>query len=71
MNPYLFGGIFVDYIIRGRYHLIPKHPEVVDSTDLAALLLPAAAAPAEQAAATEQTAMGTDTGRKDRTSANE
>lgn len=85
VNPYLFGGIFVDYIIRGRYHLIPKHPEVVDPTDLTALRLPAARAPAEQAAATgaeaamavssvmasEQTAMGTDTGPKEQASTDE
>ncbi|MFP5276403.1 MAG: hypothetical protein ACLGPM_04765 [Acidobacteriota bacterium] len=85
LNPYLFGGIFVDYIIRGRYHLIPKHPEVVDSTDLEALTLPAERAPAEQAAAagvdavmavssataSQQTAMGTDTGQKGHTSGDE
>ncbi len=23
-NPYLAGGLFVDYVVRGRYHLIPK-----------------------------------------------
>ena len=28
-NPYLAGGLFVDYLVRGRYHLIPKHPEVL------------------------------------------
>lgn len=85
MNPYLFGGILVDYIIRGRYHLIPKHPEVVDATDLEVLRLPVSRAPAEQeaatgvqaaiavnsAAASEQTAMGTDTAQKEPTSANE
>ena len=26
MNPYIAGGLFVDYLVRGRYHLIPKHP---------------------------------------------
>ena len=34
INPYVFGGIFVDYMVRGRYHLIPKHPEVVEAGDL-------------------------------------
>jgi hypothetical protein len=24
VNPYLAGGLFVDYMVRGRYHLIPK-----------------------------------------------
>jgi hypothetical protein len=27
LNPYLAGGLFVDYVVRGRYHLIPKDPE--------------------------------------------
>jgi hypothetical protein len=37
MNPYLAGGILVDYLVRGRFHLIPKHPERLGPTDLAAL----------------------------------
>ena len=37
VNPYLTGGIFVDYIVRGRYHLVPKHPEVVNADHLAPL----------------------------------
>ena len=36
-NPYLAGGLFVDYLVRGRYHLIPKHPEMLGPNDLAAL----------------------------------
>lgn len=36
-NPYLGGGLFVDYLVRGRYHLIPKHPEVLGPTNLAGL----------------------------------
>jgi hypothetical protein len=27
VNPYLAGGLFVDYFLRGRYHLIPKYPQ--------------------------------------------
>jgi hypothetical protein len=27
VNPYLAGGLFVDYFVRGRYHLIPKSPQ--------------------------------------------
>ena len=33
-NPYLAGGLFVDYLVRGRYHLIPKHPAMVEPNDL-------------------------------------
>jgi hypothetical protein len=44
MNPYLAGGIFVDYMVRGRYHLIPKHPEVLGPNNLAALTSPASPA---------------------------
>jgi hypothetical protein len=39
-NPYLGGGLFVDYLVRGRYHLIPKHPEVLGPTELTALTEP-------------------------------
>ncbi|MGA3102545.1 MAG: hypothetical protein ABSD61_11845, partial [Terracidiphilus sp.] len=39
-NPYLAGGLFVDYLARGRYHLIPKQPEVVEPNDMAALTGP-------------------------------
>jgi hypothetical protein len=41
-NPYLAGGLFVDYLVRGRYHLIPKHPEVLGPENFAALTAPAA-----------------------------
>ena len=37
INPYLAGGLFVDYLVRGRYHLIPKHPEVLGPDNLSAL----------------------------------
>ncbi len=37
MNPYLAGGLFVDYLVRGRYHLIPKDPEMLGRANLAAL----------------------------------
>ena len=42
MNPYLAGGIFVDYLVRGRFHLIPKHPEKLGPMNLSALTSPAA-----------------------------
>lgn len=37
VNPYLAGGLFVDYLVRGRYHLIPKHPEMLDPSRIEAL----------------------------------
>ncbi len=37
LNPYLAGGLFVDYIVRGRYHLIPKLHEVLRPDKLATL----------------------------------
>jgi hypothetical protein len=37
VNPYLAGGLFVDYLIRGRYHLIPKHPEVLGPMNMTPL----------------------------------
>lgn len=39
-NPYLAGGLFVDYLVRGRYHLIPKHPLVLGPENLATLTGP-------------------------------
>jgi hypothetical protein len=37
VNPYLAGGLFVDYIVRGRYHLIPKNPQLLGPQNLLAL----------------------------------
>ena len=37
MNPYLAGAIFVDYLVRGRYPLIPHHPAVLGPEDMATL----------------------------------
>jgi hypothetical protein len=48
MNPYLAGGLFVDYLVRGRYHLIPKNLQVLGPDDLVPLT--ADAAPAENSA---------------------
>ena len=40
VNPYLAGGLFVDYLVRGRYHLIPKNPTVLGPENLTALTAP-------------------------------
>ena len=37
VNPYLAGGLFVDYVVRGRYHLIPTDPAKLSPDDLEAL----------------------------------
>lgn len=37
VNPYLAGAIFVDYLVRGRYPLIPKHPQVLGPEQMSAL----------------------------------
>jgi hypothetical protein len=29
LNPYLAGGLTVDYLVRGHHHLIPKHPQLL------------------------------------------
>jgi hypothetical protein len=52
-NPYLAGGLFVDYLVRGRYHLIPKHPEVLGPDNLSALTAPSPS-PQNSASAGEQ-----------------
>jgi hypothetical protein len=43
-NPYLAGGIFADYLVRGRYHLIPKDLVPLDAKTLDALTAPGATA---------------------------
>ncbi len=40
LNPYLAGGLFADYILHGRYHLIPKNPPKLDPDELMVLTLP-------------------------------
>jgi hypothetical protein len=37
VNPYLAGGIVVDYMVRGRYHILPKHPHMLAPDNLFAL----------------------------------
>jgi hypothetical protein len=40
VNPYLAGGLFVDYVVHGRYHLIPKDPTKLTPDELDALTVP-------------------------------
>jgi hypothetical protein len=37
VNPYLAGGLFVDYLVRGRHHLIPRNPQQLMPDNLLAL----------------------------------
>ena len=37
MNPYIAGGLFVDYLARGRFHLILRNPAVLKPDELYAL----------------------------------
>lgn len=37
INPYLECGLLVDYLLRGRFHLIPRHPQVLKPDGLSAL----------------------------------
>jgi hypothetical protein len=50
LNPYLAGGLFADYLVRGRYHLIPKHPQILSPDNLS--LLTAPPAPKDNSAST-------------------
>lgn len=40
VNPYLAGGLFVDYLVRGRHNVIPRHPMKLGPEDLAQLTVP-------------------------------
>ncbi len=39
-NPYLAGGLFVDYLVRGRYPLTHEHPQLLSPDNLFALVGP-------------------------------
>jgi len=39
LNPYLAGGLFVDYVLRGRYKLIPEDTQKLSPEDLYTLTL--------------------------------
>lgn len=60
MNPYLAGGLFLDYVTRGRFPSVPQHPPMLLPDQLSSLqssaggVQPAASpAPSEQHAATD------------------
>lgn len=40
LNPYLAGALFVDYVVRGRYRLIPKEMQLLTPDNLAVLTYP-------------------------------
>lgn len=60
LNPYLAGGLFVDYLFRGRYHVVPVHPQLLAPDNLMALT--AAAPPAENPGSAGLQAPGAATG---------
>jgi hypothetical protein len=37
LNPYLAGGLFLDYVTRGRFPAIPEHPPVLTPDRLCVL----------------------------------
>lgn len=41
VNPYFAVGLFVDYLVRGRYRIVPRHPLVLMPDDLIAWARPA------------------------------
>jgi hypothetical protein len=52
LHPYIAGGLLADYLVRGRYSPVPKHPTVVGADNLEALIgietdsaMPAASVP--------------------------
>lgn len=57
LNPYLAGGLFVDYVVRGHYHLIPKDPYKLTPDTLIALSSPQP--PAERALSASVQVRGT------------
>lgn len=45
MNPYLAGGLFLDYVTRGRFPSVPEHPPVLTPDTLSVLASATAVAP--------------------------
>jgi hypothetical protein len=45
VNPYLAGGLMVNYLVRGRHRILPKHPLVPAPDDLTAWARPALTGP--------------------------
>ena len=43
INPYVAGGIFADYLVRGRFHIILKNPQILGPDTLSLLTAPAVA----------------------------
>ncbi|MGA2536809.1 MAG: hypothetical protein ABSF53_12385 [Terracidiphilus sp.] len=41
VNPYIAGGLFVDYLARGRFNPVPRTAETLDAMSLSALTAPA------------------------------
>jgi len=46
VNPYIAGGIFMDYLVRGRHRLIPNHPQVLSAKTLSSITAPVLTTPA-------------------------
>jgi hypothetical protein len=38
LNPYVAGGLVADYLVRGRYSLVPRHPAVLGPDHLEPLI---------------------------------
>jgi hypothetical protein len=61
VNPYLAGGLFVDYLVRGHHNLIPKNPELLAPDDLSPLTAPTRAGQNPQSAGVQaSSAAGSD-----------
>ncbi|WP_263352810.1 hypothetical protein [Acidicapsa acidisoli] len=55
LNPYIGGGLLADYLVKGRYNLVPKNPATVGPEHLDALTQPSdpASTPASTPASSE------------------
>lgn len=60
LNPYIAGGLFVDYLIRGRYPVVPDHPPLLTPDRLSALTSTAPDAQNPESAGARDPATATD-----------
>jgi hypothetical protein len=54
LNPYVTGALLVDFLVRGEYHTIPRHPDVLGPDSLTELTIPGLAGQNRAIAGTQE-----------------
>jgi hypothetical protein len=54
LNPYVTGALLVDFLVRGEYHTVPRHPDVLGPESLTELTMPGLAGQNRAIAGTQE-----------------